>query len=250
MTVVALSTGLRRGELLGIRWMDLELLEKRLSVRQAFVLGEMSTPKSRAGRRTLPLGPVAIEALGEQFTASRYREPESIVFCHEALRTPLDPSKLSGYARAAMKAAGIDKPFRVWHGLRHTALTETAAAGSRRCSYRRRPDTLRARRRSGTSTQTGRRSRRLRSSPRLGCSPPRTGRRSQVWSHVGRSENGAAFFLWLPLVLRSSPGWTRTNNPSVNSRMLCQLSYRGKLGGHCSPRRVPSRLSAVAGAGA
>jgi hypothetical protein len=25
----------------------------------------------------------------------------------------------------------------------------------------------------------------------------------------------------------SSPGWTRTNNPSVNSRMLCQLSYEG-----------------------
>ena len=29
----------------------------------------------------------------------------------------------------------------------------------------------------------------------------------------------------------NSPGWTRTNNPSVNSRMLCQLSYRG------SPKR-------------
>jgi len=28
-----------------------------------------------------------------------------------------------------MKAAGIDKPFRTWHGLRQTALTETAAAG-------------------------------------------------------------------------------------------------------------------------
>jgi hypothetical protein len=27
----------------------------------------------------------------------------------------------------------------------------------------------------------------------------------------------------------SSPGWTRTSNPSVNSRMLCQLSYRGIL---------------------
>src|SRR5690242_12046953 len=25
-----------------------------------------------------------------------------------------------------------------------------------------------------------------------------------------------------------SPGWTRTNNPPVNSRMLCQLSYRGR----------------------
>jgi hypothetical protein len=27
--------------------------------------------------------------------------------------------------------------------------------------------------------------------------------------------------------VESSPGWTRTNNPPVNSRMLCQLSYRG-----------------------
>ena len=29
--------------------------------------------------------------------------------------------------------------------------------------------------------------------------------------------------------LPSSPGWTRTNNPPVNSRMLCQLSYRGSV---------------------
>ena len=27
----------------------------------------------------------------------------------------------------------------------------------------------------------------------------------------------------------NSPGWTRTNNPPVNSRMLCQLSYRGSV---------------------
>lgn len=30
-------------------------------------------------------------------------------------------------------------------------------------------------------------------------------------------------------VLAGSPGWTRTNNPPVNSRMLCQLSYRGSV---------------------
>ncbi len=35
-------------------------------------------------------------------------------------------------------------------------------------------------------------------------------------------------------VLRSSPGWTRTNNPPVNSRMLCQLSYRGRQPRDCS----------------
>jgi integrase len=51
------------------------------------------------------------------------------VFCHRALGTPLDPSKLRTYSRKALDRAGIDPSFRPWHGLRHTALTETAAAG-------------------------------------------------------------------------------------------------------------------------
>ncbi len=129
MTTVALSTGLRRGELLGLRWQDVELLERRLHVRQALVRNEMTTPKSKAGRRTLELGDVAAEALEEQFSGSLHRAPESIVFCHPALGTPLDPSKLTTYARKALKCAGVDEAFRPWHGLRHTALTETAAAG-------------------------------------------------------------------------------------------------------------------------
>jgi len=58
-----------------------------------------------------------------------YRAPDSIVFCHPALGTPLDPSKLTKYARKALDRAGVDEGFRVWHGLRHTSLTETAAAG-------------------------------------------------------------------------------------------------------------------------
>src|SRR5262249_18349250 len=41
----------------------------------------------------------------------------------------------------------------------------------------------------------------------------------------------------LDFIIADSPGWTRTNNPPVNSRMLCQLSYRGpavKRHGQCS----------------
>jgi integrase len=129
MTVLALSTGLRRGELLGLRWANVELLERRLHVRQAWVRGEMTTPKSRAGRRTIPLGPRALAALEEQYAASRYQAPECVVFGHEALGAPLDASKLTGYARQAYKRATLGKPVRPWHGLRHTALTETAAAG-------------------------------------------------------------------------------------------------------------------------
>ena len=129
MTVVALSTGLRRGELLGLRWKDVDLLERAVSVRQQFVRNEITSPKSRAGRRTLPLGPVAADALEEQWKASRHQADDSIVFCHPSLGSPLDPSKLSTYARKTLTKAGVPDSFRPWHGLRHTALTETAAAG-------------------------------------------------------------------------------------------------------------------------
>jgi integrase len=36
---------------------------------------------------------------------------------------------LTSYARKALALANVDERFRPWHGLRHTALTETAAAG-------------------------------------------------------------------------------------------------------------------------
>src|SRR6476619_1492351 len=40
-----------------------------------------------------------------------------------------------------------------------------------------------------------------------------------------------------------SPGWTRTNNPPVNSRMLCQLSYRGSVQrAHISKVDVPVQI--------
>ena len=44
---------------------------------------------------------------------------------------------------------------------------------------------------------------------------------------------------------KSSPGWTRTNNPPVNSRMLCQLSYRG-LAADCSQALTRTRGSRCA----
>ncbi len=129
MVTVALSTGLRRGELLGLRWQDVELLERRLQVEQAFVRNEITTPKSKAGRRMVPLGDVAAAALEEQFARSLHCAPVSIVFCHPALGKPLDSSKLTTYARKALDLAGVEKSFYPWHGLRHTSLTETAAAG-------------------------------------------------------------------------------------------------------------------------
>jgi len=128
---VALGTALRRGELLALRWRDVELLEGRLHVRESLVRGLFQAPKSRASRRMMELGPRTLGVLREQYESSRYRSDDSLVFCHPALGSPLDPSALSRrYLRPALKRAGIEKPFRCWHDLRHTALTHEAAAGN------------------------------------------------------------------------------------------------------------------------
>ncbi len=42
-----------------------------------------------------------------------------------------------------------------------------------------------------------------------------------------------------PLQPQRSPNWTRTNNPSINSRMLCQLSYGGMTDEHYQGQGQP-----------
>ena len=62
--VLALTTAMRQGELLGLRWSDLDLEQGRLQVRTALKLGGViAHPKSRASRRHITLTPIAIEAL-------------------------------------------------------------------------------------------------------------------------------------------------------------------------------------------
>jgi integrase len=107
------------------------MLDRRLTVRESFVRGKFQTPKSRASRRTIELGPRTADVLREQWRQSSYQSDDSLVFGHPHLGTPLDPSKISReYMRPALKRAGITKPFRPWHDLRHTALTHEAAAGN------------------------------------------------------------------------------------------------------------------------
>jgi integrase len=131
LTFVALGTAMRRGELLALRWRDVELLEGRLTVREALVKGRFTTPKSRASRRLLELGPRTRELLAEHWRQTAFQDDDELVFCHPRKGTPLDPSKLARcYLRPALKRAGIEKPFRPFHDLRHTALTHEAAAGN------------------------------------------------------------------------------------------------------------------------
>lgn len=135
---VAIYTGLRQGEILGLRWPDLDLDAGTLAVRQAVqkVDGawQFVEPKSQRGRRTLPLPPQAVAALREQ--KARVREARAVAGLRwvewglvfpTTLGTPLDPSNVTHRLQAALVAAGL--PRQRFHDLRHCCATLLLAQG-------------------------------------------------------------------------------------------------------------------------
>jgi integrase len=131
INLFTLATALRAGELIALQWQDVSLLDGTVHVRRAIVRGRPTTPKSRAGTRTIHLGPRTLTLLTQHYEQSAYRADTSPVFSHPLLGTTLDPSALARrYLKPALRAAGITKPFRAFHDLRHTSLTHDAAAGN------------------------------------------------------------------------------------------------------------------------
>jgi integrase len=53
--VTAAMTGLREGELIALRWLDVDWTAARVRVRQNYVLGEFGTPKSKRSTRCVPM---------------------------------------------------------------------------------------------------------------------------------------------------------------------------------------------------
>jgi integrase len=131
IVLTALGTALRRGELVGLRWRAVNLLEAKIEVRETFVRGRFTTPKSKASRRVLELGPRTLGVLEEQWRGTAYRADDDLVFGHPTKGTPIETSSLAKrYLKPALARAGIEKPFRPFHDLRHTSLTHAAAAGN------------------------------------------------------------------------------------------------------------------------
>jgi integrase len=81
-TMVSLiaATGLRIGELLGLRWRALDLDIGTLAVRESVFEGQFQPPKTQKAVRTIPLGPHAIAALSVHRQRVSRRAPEDLVF--------------------------------------------------------------------------------------------------------------------------------------------------------------------------
>jgi integrase len=121
--LTAAFTGLRRGELLALRWRDVDFAGSLLRVRTSYAAGAVTAPKS--GKvRSVPLAPDVARALDELSRREWFTGEDDLVFVGE-LGGFLDGSALRRRYTAALGRAGL-RQLR-FHDLRHTFGTRMIA---------------------------------------------------------------------------------------------------------------------------
>lgn len=132
LVLLAAFSGLRRGELFGLRRRDVDAGQRTVTVsiqRQQLAHGEhlIAAPKSDAGRRTVALPPEAWEPLArhlEQFTGA---DPDAWVFTGVKGGPLREAVWQYEWSKARQR---IDRPDLHFHDLRHVAATLAAATGA------------------------------------------------------------------------------------------------------------------------
>lgn len=137
--LLAVGAGLRRGEILGLRWQDVDLERGWLAVRQALIRTDtagniLEEPKTAGSRRLVALSPATVQALRERLAESR-REKEAyqedyhdtgLVFTTPDGK-PIDPRNFTKVFERLAARAGL--PRIRFHDLRHTHATVLLAEG-------------------------------------------------------------------------------------------------------------------------
>jgi integrase len=128
MILTAAMSGLRMGELLALRWCDVDWSAQRIRVRRNYVRGQFGTPKSRRGSRSVPLADRLGGELDRHHRRTVYSADQDLVFANSHTGAPLDGAPLLRAFQRALAAAGVRRVR--FHDLRHTFGTRMAAAGA------------------------------------------------------------------------------------------------------------------------
>jgi integrase len=118
--LTAAFTGSRRGELVALRWRDVDFSRRHLRVTASYTERALSTPKSGKAR-SVPLAPLVAEVLARLSGRPQYTDDNDLVFPGTAGGF-MDASALYRRYKAALKRASLrDLRF---HDLRHTFGTQ------------------------------------------------------------------------------------------------------------------------------
>jgi len=116
--LTAAMTGMRQGELLALRWMDVDWMAHRVRVRRNFVRGKFGTPKSKRSSRSIPLVDEVARELELLFQRSSYQSDDDLVFAHPHTGKPIDRSQLLKRFKSALTRAGCIRAFQIGAALR------------------------------------------------------------------------------------------------------------------------------------
>ena len=127
--LIAATTGLRNGEVCGLKWSDIDFATKRIrivrSVKRVNIPGEgsfleISNPKTESSIRTIPVPEITMSALMEC-------KPKSDCFVASGKETPTEPRTLRQKYGRILRASGIQQ--HTFHALRHTFASRCINAG-------------------------------------------------------------------------------------------------------------------------
>jgi integrase len=124
-------TGLRRGEMIGLKWEDVDFKNLILHVRRSVVAMVEGAPKTEASRKEMPLDAQLAESLWSWRQRSPYPQDSDWVFASPAMRgkQPYWPTtQWRYYGRPALVRAGVSKNV-TYHTFRHTFGTLLNANG-------------------------------------------------------------------------------------------------------------------------
>lgn len=140
----AAMTGVREGELIALRWCDIDWTASAIRVHQNFVLDEFGTPKSKRSFRAVPMARQVAAELERYYKAKGSPDEHLLVFGEPEARlvlrgnhkgktmpagTPLNKAAILRRFRRALEAAQVRQTALKFHELRHTFGTQMAAAG-------------------------------------------------------------------------------------------------------------------------
>lgn len=120
LVLLLMLTGLRIGELLALRWRNVDLASGLARVEETVYEGHFDEPKSRHSMRLIPLGPLAVAILSER-RRQGLAESSGLVFCGRTGSTMDRRTLLSRQLKPAAKAVGLGHVN--WHLLRHSNAT-------------------------------------------------------------------------------------------------------------------------------
>lgn len=125
---IAAGTGIRQGELLALRWRDVEWSTSTLSITATadYATGKRRRTKTKTSDRPVTMPPFVVELLAEHYAASPHTAPDDPIVA-TAHGTSVDPRNLLRRWHRACDELGL--PRYRWHDLRHYAATTALNAG-------------------------------------------------------------------------------------------------------------------------